>query len=98
MSTRSDVSFRSATLGFAITAAFVSYQLITDSQSAIGRNSSFMVLFVVLCPPSLLSLPFIDTEVGSSGFYILWGVIGLLNAALYASVRALITRRFKKAD
>lgn len=98
MNARSDISFRSAMLGFAITAAFVSYQLITDSQSAIGRNSSFMVLFVILCPPSLLSLPFIDAEVGSSGFYILWGVIGLLNAALYASVRSFITRRFKKAD
>jgi hypothetical protein len=98
MPSRAGVSFRSAMLGFAITAAFVSYQLVTDPESPISRNSAVMRLFVILCPPSLLSLPFLDAEAGSSGFYLVWAVIGLLNAALYASVRALISGRFKKAD
>jgi hypothetical protein len=98
MSALRGVSFRSAVLGFAITAAFVSYQLVTDPQSLIGRNPLYMVVFVILCPPSLLSLPFLDVEAGSNGFYILWAIIGLLNGALYASVRAFISRRLKKAD
>jgi hypothetical protein len=98
MSARSGVSLRSGVLGFAITAAFVSYQLVTDPQSPISRNSGLMLLFVILCPPSLLALPFIDVEAGSNGFYILWAVIGLLNGALYASLRAFISRHLKKAD
>jgi len=98
MNARSGVSFRSAVLGLTITAAFVAYQLVTDPQSPISRNSGVMMVFLVLCPPSLLSLPFNDAEFGSNGFYVLWAVIGVLNGALYASVRALIASRLKKAD
>ena len=94
----SRANFRFASLGFAITAAFVTYQLLTDSQSPMTRNPLLMLTFVILCPPSLLSLPFIDLEVGTSGFYLLWLFIGMLNATLYASVRALIARRLKKVD
>jgi len=68
--------FRSAVLGFTITAAFVSYQLLSDPQFLIGRNSSPMRAFVLLCPASLLTIPLIDVEVGTNGFYILWIVIG----------------------
>jgi hypothetical protein len=89
--------FRSAVLGFSITAAFVSYQLLTDSPSALARSSSIMLTFLVLCPPSILSITR-QTEVGTNNYYILWIVIGLLNAALFASVRILISRRLKKAD
>lgn len=89
--------FRSAVMGLAITAVFVSYQLLTDSQSPIARNSSLMLTFVVVCPPSILSVAR-QVEVGSQNFYTLWAVIGLLNAALYAGVRALIARRLKKAN
>ncbi|SRR5579862_3557395 len=98
MSTSGHSIFRSAVLGFSITAAFVSYQLLTDPQSALARSSSIMIAFVVLCPPSILSIPLIDVEVGTSGFYILWTVIGALNATLYATLRILISRRLKKAD
>jgi hypothetical protein len=92
------INLRSAMLGLAITAAFVSYQLITDTQSSIlGRNPALMLMFVVLCPPSVLSLAF-DPEVGGSDFYYLWAGIGLLNAALYAGVRAFIAYRLKKLD
>ena len=83
--------------GFAITAIFVSYQLLTDSQSAISRNSSLMIVLVVLCPPSLLSVA-VDPEVGSNGYYVMWTVIAVMNAALYATIRTLISRRMKKAD
>jgi len=83
--------------GFAITAIFVSYQLLTDSQSPIQRDSAFMLIFVVLCPPSLLSMAF-DPEVGTNGFYALWTVIALMNAGLYATIRVLVSRRLQRPD
>jgi hypothetical protein len=97
MSMLAHVHFRSAVLGFAVTTAFVSYQLVTDAPSLISRNPALMLMFVVLCPPSLLSVPF-DPEFGTNGFYYLWTFIGLLNASLYAGVRAFITYRLKKLD
>ena len=84
-------------LGFAITAVFVSYQLLTDLQSTIPRNSVLMVVLVILCPPSLISI-LTETEVGTNGFYLLWTVIALLNATLYATVRAVLTRRLQRPD
>jgi len=85
----------SAMFGLAITAVFVSYQLLTDV--AISRSSTLMVLFVVLCPPSLLSVA-MDTELGTNNFYFLWAVIALLNAGLYATIRVLISRRLQRRD
>ena len=90
--------FGSAVLGLAVTAAFVSYQLVTDAQSPISRSSSLMILFVVLCPPSLLSIVFREPEVGTNSFYFLWTVIGLLNGAIYAIVRAFLGRRLQRPD
>jgi hypothetical protein len=86
-----------AMFGFAITATFVSYQLLTDSQSPIQRDSALMVVFVVLCPPSLLSVAF-DPEVGTNSFYFLWTVIAFLNAGLYATVRAFVGRRLQRPE
>jgi len=83
--------------GFAITAVFVSYQLLTDSQSPISRNSSLMIVLVILCPPSLLSVA-ADPEVGTNDYYLLWTLIALLNAGLYATVRALLIRRLQRPD
>jgi hypothetical protein len=89
--------FTAAMFGFAITGIFVSYQLLTDSQSPLQRDSALMIVFVVLCPPSLLSIAF-DPEVGTNNYYFLWTVIALLNAGLYASVRALVSRRLQRPD
>jgi hypothetical protein len=89
--------FRSAVLGFSITAAFVSYQLLTDSQSMLARSSSIMVGFLVLCPPSILSITR-QAEIGTDSYYILWIVIGLLNAALYAGVRVMLRKRQQRPD
>ena len=83
--------------GVAITAVFVSYQLLTDSPSPIQRDSAFMILLVVLCPPSLLSIAF-EPEIGSNAFYMLWTVIALMNAGLYAMIRALLSKRLQRPD
>jgi hypothetical protein len=56
-----------------------------------------MVGFVVLCPPSLLSIAF-DPEVGTNKFYFLWTAIALLNAGLYATIRALVGRRLQRPE
>lgn len=84
-------------LGFSITALFVAYQLVTSTFAETPRDSAMMIFFTVLCPASLLAIP-IDTEVGTRGFYFLWIVVGILNAALYGTIAALISRRKKSAD
>jgi hypothetical protein len=89
--------FTAAMFGFAITATFVSYQMLTDSQSPIQRDSALMAVFVVLCPPSLLSVAF-DPEIGTNNYYFLWTLIALLNAGLYATVRTLVGRRLQRPD
>ena len=89
--------FSSARFGFAVAATFACYQLLTDSQSPISRNSIAMVVFVVLCPPSLLSVA-VDPEIGTKDFYAIWTVIGLLNAALYATIRMFLSKRLQRPD
>ena len=89
--------FTAAMFGFAITAIFASYQLLTDSQSPIERESALMMVFVVLCPPSLLSIAS-NPEVGTNNYYFLWTLIALLNAGFYATVRALVSRRLQRPD
>ncbi len=97
MRTSGRSTFSFAMFGFAITAVFVSYQLLTDPQSPLSRNSTLMIVLVILCPPSLLSVV-TDPEVGTNGFYLLWTVIALLNAGLYATIRAIFTRRLQRPD
>jgi len=88
---------RSAVLGFAITAAFVSYQVVTDPPSAISRSSTVMLTFLVLCPPSILSITR-QIEVGSESFYTLWTLIGVLNGVLYAGLRTLLWKRLQRPN
>ena len=84
-------------LGFSITDLFVAYQLVTSTFAETPRDSAMMIFFTMLCPTSLLAIP-IDTEVGTRSFYFLWIVVGILNAALYGTIAALISRRKKSAD
>jgi len=98
MSAHRSGTFRVAMFGLGITAIFLSYQLLTDSQSPITRNSTLMLTFVVLCPPSVLSLAFGTIEIGSHSFCLLWAVIAALNAALYGGIRVLIARVAQRSD
>ena len=97
MSTTRHANFRWAMFGLSIAAFFLAYQLLTDTLSAVSRSSPMMIVFVILCPPSVLSVAF-DPEVGTNSFYALWVVIGLLNAALYAGVRALVFKRLQRPE
>ncbi|HEY0704237.1 MAG TPA: hypothetical protein VGD60_15810 [Candidatus Acidoferrales bacterium] len=80
------VIFRCAAAGFAVTAVFVAYQVVANVVKPDGLNIPALSVFVVLCPPSLISIPVIDAETGTSAFYFLFAIIALLNSALYGAV------------
>jgi hypothetical protein len=77
-----------AALGMAIALVIAAYLALTVSTTSPPQPMSdrLFMTFVVLCPPSLLSIPIIDAEPGSGAFYALWLVIGLINAGLYGGV------------
>lgn len=88
--------FRFAMLGFAVAAFFVAYQLLTSTLPDSPRDTPVMIAFVVLCPPSLLSVLVREVEIGTHAFYFVWAVIAILNAAFYGTISALIRRRKRK--
>jgi hypothetical protein len=80
----------------AITALFAGYQALPDSGAP--NSLSNVAVFIVLCPVSLLFMPlfawfFEAAEPGQPAFYIIWTLIGLENAALYAVIAAYLGRR-----
>jgi FtsH-binding integral membrane protein len=81
-----------AGLGLIITVVLVAYLVLTDSYRNPPHELStpLLVAFLVLCPPSLLSVAFIDAETGTSGFYFIWFFVGLINAGLYSAVGAAV--------
>jgi len=87
-----------AGFGLLVTVAIAGYLVLTESYPNPPHELStpLLVLFLALCPPSLLSALFIDAEIGTSGFYLVWFFVALLNAGLYASVGAAISRRFRR--
>ena len=75
-------------LGLAVTVVIVVYQLLTGSYLPQPMSDPLFLAFVILCPPSLLSIPIIDAETGTGAFYALWAFIGLMNAVLYGTIGA----------
>ena len=74
---------RFAVVGFAVTAIFVVYEVLFDPT---GHSFTAGLLCLVLCPPSLLSVPIIDAEIGTGGYYFVFSTVALLNAALYGFI------------
>ncbi|MGB2899061.1 MAG: hypothetical protein WBB89_07340 [Candidatus Acidiferrum sp.] len=89
---------RFAVMGLVITAVFVAYQVLTDSSPPPPPNISLILMFMVLCPPSFLTIPLIDVEIGSEGFYPLWSIVALMNAVLYAVIGAAYVGLRKKRE
>jgi hypothetical protein len=77
-----------AAVGLGITAVFVAYQVLTDSSPPRPPSTLMYLIFMILCPPSFLTIPLIDVEIGSEGFYPVWAIVALMNAALYAVIGA----------
>jgi len=80
-------------LGLTITAALFAYLEFTNYSRLIP---ALLCTSVFLCPPSLLSILFIDAEPHSSAIVVVWAVIGIMNSALYAAIGAAIVRYLEK--
>lgn len=89
--------FRFAKLGFGVTAALFSYRLILEVWSH-APNPVAMLVFVVLCPPSLIWIFIREVEIGTRLSYFVWILIALVNAVLYAGVRAMVIYRRKRLE
>ena len=61
-------------------------------------DASLYTGFAILCPPSLLSIPFSEAMKNKGGFYGVWSLIGLVNAGLYAVIGAGVARLLWKSD
>ena len=61
-------------------------------------DGTFYTAMLVLCPPSLLSIPFSEVMRNRSGFYAICLLIGFLNSALYAVIGAAIAGQLWKSD
>jgi hypothetical protein len=82
-------------LGLAITAVVFAYLELTNYSRF---SNAMIVIAVLLCPPSLLSVLFIDAEPHSSGIAIAWLIIALINGTLYSAIGAWLGKHLWKAD
>ena len=81
-----------AVLGLLIAVALWGY---SELQRSSGPLAGLM--FAILCPPSLLSIPLIDVEVGTSDYRIMWAVFVIMNSALYAGIGSMVGKARWKA-
>jgi hypothetical protein len=86
-----------AVVGFAMAAVIWGYSELTASSTP-PFNLPLWGAFILLCPPSLLTIPLIDVEPGSIDFTITWLMIGLLNSTLYGAIGIMIGRFRWKPD
>ena len=86
-------------LGLAITASIYGATLFLPFSETPSRAELFVGgVSIVLCPPSLLTIPLFDADPHTTGGAALWLVIGLLNSALYAAIGALILLVRRKSE
>lgn len=57
-----------------------------SARSLHPANMPLVTLLIALCPPSLLSIPFVDVEAGTFDFTAMWFVIAVINASLYGAI------------
>jgi hypothetical protein len=85
---------RFALAGAVVTAVFAAYEVLFDPS---GHSTIAALLCVAFCPPSLLSVPIIDAEIGTGAFYFVFSIVALLNAALYGFAVTLILHLRRKS-
>ncbi len=66
---------------------------VVGSASSVASAISTSAVALLLCPAALLCAPlfawgFEAAETGTSGFYLLWAFVALVNAVLYALIGA----------
>jgi hypothetical protein len=85
LSKRQKLTISLGSLGLVLAVVLWGYSELVESA---GPLAGFVT--VVLCPPSLLSIPLIDVGVGTSDYRIMSTVFTFMNAALYAAIGSLI--------
>jgi cell division protein FtsX len=66
---------------------------VVGSASSLTSDMSTIAVTFLLCPATLLCAPlfawaFEAGEVGTPGFYVLWAIVALVNAVIYALIGA----------
>ncbi len=89
---------RFAVVGLGIPVAYVGFQMLTEPSPWSPLNTLLSAIFMIFCPAALLTIPLIDVEIGTGGFYVVWMVVALLNAALYVVVGSAYVRLRKKRE
>ena len=80
-----------ALLGLAIAGACYAHAAFYDYTKPMnGFKSAVETVSLILCPPQLLFTFCIDCEVIGWGGFIMYSIIGVLNAALYSVIGALV--------
>jgi hypothetical protein len=87
-----------AAVGLGIFVAWIVYYTLTDPSPWSPLNNILSVIFMILCPPVILTFPLLDVKIGSGGVYFLWTLVALLNAVLYAVIGSAYVRLRKKRE
>jgi hypothetical protein len=90
--------FRFAGVGLGVPVVWGVYQMLVSPSPWSPINSFLSVIFMILCPPVVLTFPLMDIKVGNPGAYVIWTVLAILNAALYAGLGSAYVRRRKKRE
>jgi hypothetical protein len=75
-------------VGFAVDGLMITAVIASYAKSSAAFDVPLDALFVILCPPSLLSIPYSAAMKDNGDFYLVWSFIGLLNSGLYAVIGA----------
>jgi len=86
-----------ALLGLAIAGVSYAYAAFYDYTKPMNRlDFAAMAISMILCPPQLLFAFCIDCEVIGWGGFTMYSIVGVLNAALYAAIGAMVAGLRKK--
>jgi hypothetical protein len=90
--------FGFAAVGLGIFVVWILYQMLAVPSPWSPLNNLLSVIYMILCPPVLLTFPLMDIEIGNGGTYAIWTVVALLNAALYAAIGSAYVGLRKKRE
>ena len=95
MSRSERFAIRFAVFGLAITAVFLAYIWLAGPDS---RSETLDWVLSVLCPPSVLTLVFLDLFLDKTATaFVGWLIIGLFNSGIYALVGMVVSKYFWKS-
>jgi hypothetical protein len=90
--------FAAAGFGIAVALVFVGSQILLRLSPRSPLYNVLSAIFVILCPPVVLTFPLLDAKIGTGGFYVLWMAVAFLNAGLYAVIGSAYIGMRKKRE